>query len=304
MWLTSNKDEAVLRHDRVTTETQETAALYALGALSQQEAQAFDQHLSEGCEVCKAELSQFDQVVDILGSAAQPVTPPEYLHDLLKVRIERESGKPRSTSGPLIAFPEKLGGMKQFLGRVPSGRALVPWAVAAALMIAFAYTFISWRSDRQSMLAMLEQERAQRYKYNDENTGLKDQINKETELSTELAQINAVLSSPQYKVIYLSGQGPAPEATARVYWDIRGHRWVVTANLPPAPQGKIYQLWFVTSAEKVSAGLIKPDKAGHGFAVLALPPSLPRVQKTAITLEPDGGSQQPTSDIYALGSVS
>jgi len=300
-----DKDEAVLKHDRVTTETQETAALYALGALSQQESQAFYLHLSEGCEVCKDELNQFDQVVGILGSAAPPATPSEYVRDLLTARIEREARKPRYTSGPVIALPEKAGRMKQFLGRVPSGRALVPWAVAAALLIAFAYTFISWRSERQSILATLDQERAQRYKYNDENASLKDQINKETELSTELAQINGVLSTSHFKIIYLAGQGPAPEATARVYWDIQGHRWVITANLPPAPQGKIYQLWFVTSsAEKVSAGLIKPDKSGHGFAVLSFPPTMTRVQKTAITLEPDGGSPQPTSDIYALGNVS
>ena len=293
-----------MKHDRVTTETQETAALYALGALSQQESQAFNSHLSEGCEVCKAELSQFDQVVGILGSAAPPVAPSEYLRDLLTVRIEKEAGKPRSITGPVIAFPEKLGGVKQLLGRVPSGRGLIPWAVAAALLIAFAYTFISGRSERQSMLATIEQERAQRYKSNDENAGLKDQINKETELSTELAQINAVLSTPQHKVIYLGGQGPSPEATARVYWDIQGHRWVITANLPPAPQGKIYQLWFVTSSAKLSAGLIKPDKSGHGFAVVAFPPTMTRVRMTAITLEPDGGSTQPTSDIYALGKVS
>lgn len=293
-----------MKHDRVTTETQETAALYALGALSQQESQAFYSHLSEGCEVCRAELSQFDQVVGSLGSAAPPVAPSEYLRDLLTVRIEREAGKPGSITGRVIAFPEKLGGIKQLLGRVPSGRRLIPWAVAAALLIAFAYTFISGRSELQSMRATLEQERAQKYKYNDENASLKDQINKETELSTELAQINAVLLSPQHKVIYLGGQGPAPEATARVYWDIQGHRWVITANLPPAPQGKIYQLWFVTSAAKVSAGLIKPDKSGHGFAVLAFPPTMTRVRMTAITLEPDGGSAQPTSDIYALGNVS
>ena len=294
-----------MKHDRVTKEIQETAALYALGALSQRESQAFYSHLSEGCEVCKAELSQFDQVVGILDSAAPPLAPSEYLRDLLTVRIEREAGpKPRSITGPVIAFPEKLGGLKQLLGRVPSGRGLIPWAVAAALLIAFAYTFISWRSERQSMLDTLEQERAQRYRSNDENSSLKDQIKKEAELSTELAQINDVLRLPQHKVIYLAGQGPSPEATARVYWDIQGRRWVISANLPPAPLGKIYQLWFVTSSAKLSAGLIKPDKSGHGFAVLAFPPTMTRVQKTAITLEPDGGSPQPTSDIYALGNVS
>ena len=40
-----------MRHDRATEETRETAALYALGALSQHEARAFEIHLAEGCDV-------------------------------------------------------------------------------------------------------------------------------------------------------------------------------------------------------------------------------------------------------------
>jgi anti-sigma-K factor RskA len=297
------KDKVVLKHDRLDNELQETAALYALGALSQHEARAFDLHLKEGCEICSAELTEFEEVVGVLGTAAPYVSPPAYLRDLLTLRIEREAARPRYVKGSVIPFPEKAHAVRQLMGRIP-GKTLLPWAAAAILLIAFAYAFIGWRSERQSMLAILDQERSQRYKSTDENANLKEQLTKETELSTELAQINAVLSVPQSRIISLTGQGPAPEATAKVYWDVRGHRWVVSANLPPAPQGKIYQLWFVTSAAKVSAGLIKPDKSGHGFTVLTFPPDLYGVRKTAITLEPDGGSAQPTSAIYALGDVS
>jgi anti-sigma-K factor RskA len=291
-----------LKHDRLDNQVQETAALYALGALSQQEARAFDLHLKEGCEICSAELTEFEEVASYLGTAAQSVSPPAYLGDLLTVRIEKEAARLRSVKGSVITFPEKARAVRQLIGRVPLGKTL-PWAAAAILLVALAYAFISWRSERQSMLAILDQERTQRYKSTDENANLKEELTQEKELSTELGQINAVLSTPQSRIISLAGQVPAPEATGKIYWDVRGHRWVVSANLPPAPQGKIYQLWFVTSAAKVSAGLIKPDKSGHGFAVLNFPPNLYGVRKTAITLEPDGGSEQPTSAIYALGDV-
>jgi anti-sigma-K factor RskA len=294
-----------LNHDRVTREGQEAAALYALGALSQHEARAFDAHLHEGCPACCAELEQFDQVVGVLGTATAPVAPPAYLRDLLAVRIERERPEAPAASGTVIPFPEKPSPIHRTPApvRSPFGRTLLPWAVAAALLIALAYTFTTWRSERQSMRAALDQEKAQRSKTLDENTKLKEQLTNETGLSTELTLINSVLRSPQWRIIPLDGQAPAPDSAAKVYWDVQGNRWVVSAELPPAPEGKVYQLWFVTPSAKVSAGLISPDKTGHGFAVVQFPSNVTHLQAAAITLEPEGGSQQPTMPIYALGKA-
>ena len=282
------------------------AALYALGALSQHEARAFDLHLNEGCLACYGELEQFDQVVGVLGSAAAAVAPPGYLRELLAVRIEKEATETPRVSASVIAFPEKPSAIRTKPAPAPSrfGRVLLPWAVAAALLIALAYTFTTLRSERQSLQAALDQEKAQSSEALSENIKLKEHLNKETGLSTELAQINSVLSSPQWRIIPLAGQAPAPDAGAKVYWDVQGNRWVVTADLPPPPAGKVYQLWFVTPSAKISAGLISPDKTGHGFAVVQFPSSAAQLAAAAITLEPEGGSQQPTMPIYAVGKVS
>ena len=78
---------------------------------------------------------------------------------------------------------------------------------------------------------------------------------------------------------------------------------MVWADLPPAPEGKVYQLWCVTPESKISAGLIAPDKTGHGFAVVRFPSDVTQLAAAAITLEPEGGSEQPTMPIYALGKV-
>lgn len=293
-----------LNHDSVTTEEREVAALYALGALSQQEARAFVAHLQAGCEACSAELEQFNDVVETLGAAPAPVEPPAHLRDLLAARIEKEKSEGRPESSSVIQFPEKLS-------PIPSAPAparasfsrMLPWAAAAALLIAAIFTFISWRSERQSLCTELEQERARVAQVAGENARLKVEVGQKSELSYELAQINSVLSSPQRRVVPLAGQEPAPNASAKVYWDVQGNRWVVTADLPPAPENKVYQLWFVTPTEKISAGLIAPDETGHGFAVVPFPPGAFRLVAAAITLEPRGGSPQPTMPIYALGKV-
>jgi anti-sigma-K factor RskA len=206
----------------------------------------------------------------------------------------------------VLPFPEKAGAIHRKPAPKPSPftSVLLPWAVAAALLIAFAYTFTTGRTERQSLRAALDQEKAQSSEALNENTNLKQQLAKEDAASAELAHINSVLNSPQWRIIPLAGQGPAPDVSAKVYWDVHGNRWVVTADLPPAPEGKVYQVWFVTPTAKISAGLISPNKAGHGFMVVQFPSNIAPIAAAAITLEPEGGSQQPTMPIYALGKVS
>jgi anti-sigma-K factor RskA len=294
-----------LNHDSATRDGQETAALYALGALSQQEARAFDDHLRQGCQVCSAELAQFDQVVDLLGTAAVPFTPPPYLRDLIAVRIEKEAPEASPSSGAVIRFPEKQTAVHRGQPRTRSGLSiLLPWAAAATLLIALGYIFTSWRSERQSLRAALDAEKGRASQTAEQAFDLKEELARTSALSDELTHINAILTSPQWRIITMAGQAPAPDSSAKVYWDLQGSRWVVTATLPPAPQGKVYQLWFVTGSEKISAGLITPDKRGHGFSVLQFPPKAAQLEAAAITLEPEGGSAQPTSPIYTLGKAS
>lgn len=293
-----------MNHHRVTREGQEIAALYALGALSQLEACAFEVHLREGCAACDTELKQFEQVVGVLGSVAAPIAPSAYLRDVLAARIEREVAETPPASATVIPFPEQAGiaEITSAPASLPLSRVWLPWAVAAALLIAFAYTLTAWQSERRSLQAAIERNKEAASAL-EENARLKEQLRKESATLTELAQVNSVLSSPQWRIIPLEGQEPSPTSFAKIYWDVQGKRWVVTAELPPAPEGKVYQLWIVTPEAKISAGLLRPDNDGHGFTVVELPPNINQLAAAAITLEPEGGSQQPTMPIYALGKA-
>jgi hypothetical protein len=291
-----------LNHESVTNEGQETAALFALSALSQLEASAFDIHLREGCTTCDNELKQFEQVVGILGSVAPPVAPPAYLRDLLIARIDREGAEAQSKS-TAIPLPEQADAIR--FKRVPArsfGVGWLSWAIAAALLVAFAYTFTALQSERRTLQAANERDRNASTE-REEAARLKEELSKEKARATELTQINSVLSAAQWRVIPLSGQGPVPGASAKVYWDIQGKRWVVSADLPPPPEGKVYQLWFVTPDAKVSAGVLNLQNDGHGFAVVQIPPDITQIAAAAISIEPDGGSAQPTQ-VYLIGNAS
>jgi anti-sigma-K factor RskA len=296
-----------LKHEKITEEQQVTAALYALGALSQQEASSFETHLrGEDCLVCRTTEHEFEMVAASLGSSVTEASPAPYLRDILTARIEREAQTaPEKAGGSVINFPERS------TVTIPAAESparafwqtALPWALAASFLIAFAIALLGWRSDRQELQARIDSTRLDETSALKDNVELRDKLKRESARTDELNQINSVVASGQWRMITLAGQEPAPSAVAKVYWDTKNNRWVVTADLPAAPAGKVYQLWFVTPDAKISAGLIDSDQNGHGFAVARVPSNITNLSAAAITLEPEGGSTQPTMPIYALGKV-
>jgi len=73
-------------HD-LAHETTDVVALYALGALSQCEAHAFEEHLAEGCNFCEAELPGFERTVSAIGFSVSEVEPSAEIRDKLMMRI-------------------------------------------------------------------------------------------------------------------------------------------------------------------------------------------------------------------------
>jgi anti-sigma-K factor RskA len=276
-----------LKHENVTEEIQETASLYALGALSQHEARAFEFHMDEGCEVCARELVRFERVLAGLGMGAPEVEPPAYLRDRLAARLEQEPVSPAPLREPVVR--ESVS---------PPVRPYLRWLIAASVALVALVSFFEYRRyqevDRQQQIvASTRNEAAQ----------LQAQLDQQKAKLQELEQIRDALSAPESRVIFLSGQEPAPPTSATIVWDTKANRWLVTANLPQPPPGKVYQLWFVTASAKVSAGLIQPDSTGRGFAVVQVPSEIGKIAAAAITLEPAGGSPQPTLPIFALGKI-
>lgn len=64
-----------MKHAALTDEGVERAALYALGALTQIEAQSFEEHLDEGCEVCRRELDEYQFTVKAMAVATPDESP-------------------------------------------------------------------------------------------------------------------------------------------------------------------------------------------------------------------------------------
>jgi anti-sigma-K factor RskA len=69
---------------------------------------------------------------------------------------------------------------------------------------------------------------------------------------------------------------------------------VVTSGLPPLDASKqTYQLWAIAAGRPRSLGTMQTDEGGSGVTVVALDTA--GVDTIAMTVEPAGGSDQPTS---------
>ncbi len=73
---------------------------------------------------------------------------------------------------------------------------------------------------------------------------------------------------------------------------------VAVENLPTPPTDKQYQLWALVDGKPVDAGMITD------LEDLQAMKEMPEAQAFAITLEPKGGSVNPTLEqLYVIGNV-
>jgi anti-sigma-K factor RskA len=73
----------------------------------------------------------------------------------------------------------------------------------------------------------------------------------------------------------------------------RGQVMLLADSVPAAPDGKTYQVWLIGDHEFRSVGLFDPDSRGR--ASLVDTSGLRDATAIGVTVEPDGGSKQPSS---------
>lgn len=72
---------------------------------------------------------------------------------------------------------------------------------------------------------------------------------------------------------------------------------LITEAMPPAPEGKVYQVWFDVPGQGMVRAALMPPKSDQ---VVILDGDAAQATGAGITVEPVGGSAEPTSDPIAL----
>jgi anti-sigma-K factor RskA len=108
-----------------------------------------------------------------------------------------------------------------------------------------------------------------------------------------------LVNTPGARVSELRGTDPGQSATAKLAYDRTGRAILMASKLPNVPQGKAYQLWFIVGDKPPVPGkTFVPDSAGNAVLNDELPRAAIDANVFAITVEPERGSNAPTSPIY------
>lgn len=250
-------------------EVKELAPFYAVGALDLKTAQVVEGFLRHATQQQKREFAEWSDVAALLPAALPRTEVPSHLKGLLLKRIVANeftdlSSHPASSTKVLPFQPKRRS-----TAQPPRWLLL-----AAAIALAFTSAFLAWQNSRLS-----------------------------GQLGNLQSQMDALLS-PNTRIISMAGV-ETPQANAKVLWDTKTQTWTVyVRNLPPPPKDKDYQLWYVTKEAKINAAVFRTDERGSRELSLSLPPeALQGLAATAVTLEPKGGSPQPTGKFYLMAAI-
>ncbi|MEV8372097.1 anti-sigma factor [Kribbella sp. NPDC056861] len=241
------------------------AGPYALDALDGDERRLFEQHLPQ-CVVCSAEVAELREAAVKLSTGVSMYPPPAMKSSVMAsiAQVEQLPPLPADTSAPAVTF-----GSASVVG---DSVAAQPAAVVARPGFG-----------RRSLLALA----AALVIVAGAGGIAVDQYRKNSATQDANDQIAAVLAQPDARTVrgVLTGGGAATVVAS----DGRDAAVVVLSGLPALPSKKTYQLWLIDSSKAAhSVGLASSSEtkilAGGVTGKVAF----------GVTVEPDGGSQQPT----------
>ena len=113
-------------------------------------------------------------------------------------------------------------------------------------------------------------------------------------------QVTAVLSAPDARIV--SGRTALGGHTTMVVSASLDKMVFTAAGLPALAHARVYELWLLTPAGgAIANGLLPAARGGATAPVISSGP--PRGDQVAVTVEPAGGSKQPTSTPIVVLSV-
>jgi len=104
------------------------------------------------------------------------------------------------------------------------------------------------------------------------------------------------------RAVPLSATDAAPHATGFVLVSTDGDDGaLVVDGLPPLGESQQYQLWLIQDGQRTSGAIFSTDEKHYGGTRIRAPRSLLDYSAVGITIEPAGGSPQPTGEQVLAG---
>ncbi|MGH8048224.1 MAG: anti-sigma factor [Chthoniobacterales bacterium] len=262
---------------------QTDAALYALGALTDEEAATFRAQLAGNPELAALVAEYEAATTGVIAPSAPVVFPPAHLREKILAAV---APKPSVVESSRMAW--------------------LPWALAAGF--AFAAGVLWMQNDQLRVenrghlaewtrlnedLQAANMDRSQKGKVlfdlEKQTAGLRKTI-ADLEKRNEIAEMQVATLTSKLDTSYL----------ASIAWDKNAQEGILhVRRLPAAERGKDYQLWVIDPKYKipVSAGIFKVESDGSATIRFAPEQRISQAAAFAVSVEKSGGSTAPEGPI-------
>lgn len=263
-------------------EVEELAGAFALRALPEAEATEMGAHLAS-CAEAHALIAELLDVVDVLPLSLDEQEPPGDLRDRLLTAALAEGG-----AAELLAFPGGRGAAERPAATPSAGESTEPGVIRSGDGSRRAW----WRSAGMLAAAALLVVSVGLGVW---ATSLQRRLNSRDADHRVEQQVLAAVAAGD-RVVPIAGS----DLKAFLVQPPAGGQAYVVGAMPAVPSGKAYEAWLIRDGKPVQAGVFKP---GGGYSVMPLEGDLQGASAVAVTVEPDKGSEAPTTQPVARFSL-
>lgn len=254
---------------------EELLPFYALDALTDEERELVEKYLVEHPEA-RQQVEEMGRAASALPYGVSPLEPSPQSRQALMARVNSEAEARALSSVPVA---RRVGFLENFFRTLSLG--------AAAIAIIWAIVLNAQVARLQNEVSVL-------------NERLEAQSESIDQIIANLPQTD------QANVITVSLKGTEvqPQAQGQLIVDPDSQAAVlVISGLPRLEPGKTYQVWLIDGGAPVSAGLLSVDENGQGVFIVNSEESIGSFNALGISIEPFGGSLEPTGDIVVLSDL-
>ena len=257
----------------------ELLPLYALGALSAEERAQVEAYVATHAEA-RAQLEELTRIAAALPFLSAPIEPSARVKEQIMARVNADRLTHAAPSSPPAS--SRLARLRAALFQ---GRAL---PVVAGLSALVAIAALIWALALNAEVTRLRTETA----------ALQRQL-------AAQGQVLAQILLPNVKVTTIAGTAQQPAAHGQLIANPRDNSAVlVVADLAQLQPGKVYQLWLIRGQSPISAGVFSVDEQGRAVLPVTSTGPVGSYDAVGVSIEPEGGSPQPTGDIVMLSKLS
>ncbi|HSJ87689.1 MAG TPA: anti-sigma factor [Anaerolineales bacterium] len=248
---------------------------YALDALTEEERELVETYLAKHPEA-RAQLDEMNRAVVAVPQDVVPVEPSPRTKQALMQRVSADAqARSRSLAKSQPSRESRFASFFRTFSLAAAALALI-WVLVLNLQV------VRMRNEIASL-----------------NNALAAQSDSLNQIIQKLPQNN-----PSGTItVSLKGTKAEPQAQGQLIANPSSQSAVlVVTGLPPLEPGKTYQVWLIANAP-VSAGLLTVDANGQGVLIITSTESIGSFKSLGISVEPAGGSPQPTGDIVVLSDL-